>query len=168
MNQKLRIKCVKIKVVLTDVDGVLTDGGMYYTEKGDVMKKFFVRDGMGVTLLRNNNIPTILVTKENTKMVKQWARRMKVAKLYDGIMEKESILKIICKNYKITTQQIAFIGDDVNDVGLLKAVGLSATPLDGAHEAKRVSDYICKTKGGNGAFRELVDLILRFKILAKT
>lgn len=168
MNQKLRIKCIKIKVVLTDVDGVLTDGGMYYTEKGDVMKKFFVRDGMGITLLKNNNIPTILVTKENTKMVKQWARRMKVAKLYDGIREKESILKIICKNYKITTQQIAFIGDDVNDVGLLKVVGLSATPLDGAYEAKRVSDYICKTKGGNGAFRELVDLILRFKILAKT
>lgn len=154
-------KCKKIKLVLTDVDGVLTDGGMYYTDKGDIMKKFFTRDGMGVTLLKKHNIPTIIVTKENTKMVKQWAKRMKVAALYDGITQKESILDSICKDYKITVKEVAYVGDDVNDIGLLKKVGFAVVPNDGTNEARVVSDYICKNKGGNGAFREVVDLILQ-------
>jgi len=143
------------------VDGVLTDGGMYYTDKGDIMKKFFTRDGMGVTLLKKHNIPTIIVTKENTKMVKQWAKRMKVAALYDGITQKESILDSICKDYKITVKEVAYVGDDVNDIGLLKKVGFAVVPNDGTNEARVVSDYICKNKGGNGAFREVVDLILQ-------
>jgi YrbI family 3-deoxy-D-manno-octulosonate 8-phosphate phosphatase len=157
----LYAKCKKIKLVLTDVDGVLTDGGMYYTDKGDIMKKFFTRDGMGVTLLKKHNIPTIIVTKENTKMVKQWAKRMKVAALYDGITQKESILDSICKDYKITVKEVAYVGDDVNDIGLLKKVGFAVVPNDGTNEARVVSDYICKNKGGNGAFREVVDLILQ-------
>ena len=80
MKKELSKKCKKIRLVITDVDGVLTDGGMYYTAQGDVMKKFHARDGMGVTLLRKKNIPTILVTKEKTKMVKKWASKMKVEK----------------------------------------------------------------------------------------
>ena len=89
MKKELYKKFKKIKLVLTDVDGVLTDGGMYYTTEGDIMKKFHARDGMGVTLLRKYNIPTILITKEKTKMVKQWAAKMKVEKLYDGIIKKK-------------------------------------------------------------------------------
>ncbi len=91
---KISEKCRKIKVVLTDVDGVLTDGGMYYTKEGDMMKKFHTRDGMGVTLLRKKSIPTIIITKEKTPMVKKWATRMK-AKLYDGVVEKTSIISVI-------------------------------------------------------------------------
>lgn len=150
-------------MVLTDVDGVLTDGGMYYTEKGDVMKKFFTRDGMGVTLLRKNNIPTILITKEKTMMVKQWAKKMKIEKLYDGIIQKETILDTVCKIYRLTPKQIAYIGDDVNDIGLLKLVGLSVTPADGIKEAKRICHYVCEARGGFGAFREIADLILLSK-----
>ena len=152
-------RCKKIKVVLTDVDGVLTDGGMYYTENGDVMKKFHVRDGMGTTLLRKKNIPTVIVTKENTKMVKQWADKMKV-KLYDGVLQKELILETICKEYHVTSEEISFIGDDVNDIELLKKVGLSAVPNDGIEEAKKICHYVCKTNAGHGTFRELADLIL--------
>ncbi len=81
-------KCKKIKIVLTDVDGVLTDGGMYYTKEGDIMKKFHTRDGMGVTILRKKSIPTVIVTKEKTPMVEKWSSKMKIAKLYDGIIEK--------------------------------------------------------------------------------
>lgn len=156
-------KCKKIKLVLTDVDGVLTDGGMYYTDKGDIMKKFFTRDGMGVTLLRKNNISTIIITKEKTKMVKQWAKQMKIAALYDGIIQKESMLHVICKDYKITAEEIAYIGDDVNDIALLKLVGLAVAPHDGINEVRQVSDYVCKNNGGNGAFREIADLILQAK-----
>jgi len=159
----LHSRCKKIKLVLADVDGVLTDGGMYYTDNGDIMKKFFTRDGMGVALLRKNNIPTIIVTKEKTRMVKQWAKRMRVSALYDGVLQKESILDSICKDYKVTAQEVAYIGDDVNDIGLLKLVGFAASPRDGINKAKQVSDYVCKNNGGNGAFREIADLILQAK-----
>lgn len=152
---------------MTDVDGVLTDGGMYYTDKGDIMKKFFTRDGMGVTLLRKNNIPTIIITKEKTEMARQWAKRMKVAKLYDGVVQKASVLDLVCRGYKIIPQEVAYVGDDVNDIELLKIVGLSAVPFDGISEAKRISDYVCKKKGGEGAFREVADLILETKVRIK-
>ena len=160
MKKELYKKFKEIKLVLTDVDGVLTDGGMYYTTQGDIMKKFHTRDGMGVTLLRKHNIPTILITKEKTKMVKQWAAKMKVEKLYDGIIKKNMILDKVCNAFNLKSDEIAYIGDDVNDVPLLKAVCLAVTPNDGTKEAKSVSHYICNLKGGEGAFREFADLII--------
>lgn len=153
-------KCKKIKVVLTDVDGVLTDGGMYYTKDGDIMKKFHTRDGMGVTLLRKNKIPTVIVTKESTMMVKAWAKNMKVSNLYDGIEEKEKIIEKICSEYKVKNEEVAYIGDDVNDMKLLAKVGVSFTPSDSIENVKNICDYICKTKSGQGVFREVADLIL--------
>ena len=156
-------KCRRIKVVLVDVDGVLTDGGMYYTEDGDVMKKFHVRDGMGITLLRKNNIPTVIVTKEKTKIVKKWATKMKVKRLYDGITKKESITNDIIKEFNVKIEEVAYIGDDINDLELLKKVGFSAVPNDGIDAAKKICNYICKTKGGQGVLREIADLILQVK-----
>lgn len=160
MKKHVLNRAKKIKLVITDVDGVLTDGGMYYTAKGDIMKKFHVRDGMGVTLLRKNNIPTIIVTKEETLMVRQWAKKMKVGWLYDGIKQKELIFDEICKKFKITPDEAAYVGDDINDIRLLKKVGLSAVPNDGIKEAKAICNYVCHTNSGNGAFREFADLIL--------
>ena len=163
--QKLLIKKMQqIKIVLTDVDGVLTDGGMYYTKGGDVMKRFFTRDGMGVTLLRKIDVPTVIVTKEKNEIITQWAKKMKIAKLYDGVLNKEFILPEIQKKFNLTPLEVAYIGDDVNDLDLLKLVGISAVPNDGILEAKKISTYLCKKNGGHGAFRELVDQI----ILAKT
>ena len=160
ISKSLLKKFQKIRLVLTDVDGVLTDGGMYYTKDGDTMKRFFVRDGMGVTLLRKKNIRTIIITKEKTRMVKQWVKNMKIEKLYDGIIHKELLLNKICKKYNVSTEEIAYIGDDVNDLELLKRVGLSATPSDASEDAIKLCDYVCKHRSGNGAFRELADLIL--------
>ncbi len=159
----IQAKAKNIKMFLTDVDGVLTDGGMYYTENGDIMKKFHTRDGMGVTLLKKKKIPTIIITKENTKFVKQWAKNMKIEKLYDGIQKKEELVNKICVSYNVKLEELAYIGDDVNDLALLKKVGLSATPADGISEAKKICDYTCTLKGGEGAFRELVDLVLETK-----
>ncbi|NDB92813.1 MAG: 3-deoxy-D-manno-octulosonate 8-phosphate phosphatase [Nitrososphaeria archaeon] len=153
-------KVGKIKVVLTDVDGVLTDGGMYYSVKGDIMKRFFVRDGMGVTLLRKVGIPTLIVTKEKNLIIKQWAKKMKIDKVYDGVLDKGLILEEICNNFDVKPEQIAYIGDDINDLGLLEKVGFSATPNDGIVDAKRICDYVCKKNGGQGAFRELADMII--------
>lgn len=163
MKRDLVKKCKKIKIVLTDVDCVLTDGGMYYTEKGDIMKKFHTRDGMGVTLLRKNKISTIVITKEKTKFVKFWSKNMKVKKLYDGVQKKEELVNKICKKFNVKTKELAYIGDDVNDIKLLKKVGLSVTPANGITKVKKICDYVCTSKGGDGVFRELVDLILKNK-----
>ena len=160
LNKEIIKKLKKIKILLTDVDCVLTDCGMYYDKSGDVMKKFHTRDGMGVTLLRKNNIPTIIVTKEKTPMVKQWAQKMKIFKIFDGMQEKEKILEKICKMLDVESSQVAYIGDDVNDIGLLKKVGFSAVPNDAISDAKKNSDYVCKAEGGNGVLREIVDMIL--------
>lgn len=150
-------------MVLTDVDGVLTDGGMYYTKNGDSMKKFHTRDGMGVTMLRKKNLSTIIVTKEKNDIITQWAKKMSIDKLYDGVQNKKSILKKICKNYSVTSEQIAYIGDDINDVELLKQVGLSVTPCDGIKQVKDICDFVRSKSGGNAAFRELADLILSYQ-----
>jgi 3-deoxy-D-manno-octulosonate 8-phosphate phosphatase (KDO 8-P phosphatase) len=156
-------KIKKIKIVLTDVDGVLTDGGMYYSNKGDVLKKFHARDGMGVTLLKRNGIPTVIVTKEKTMMVKQWAKKMKIEKLYDGVTKKENILDKVCKRFEVSPENIAYIGDDVNDLGLMKKIGFSVVPQDGIKKAIQIADYRCKLNGGEGVLREVVDLIFEVK-----
>jgi YrbI family 3-deoxy-D-manno-octulosonate 8-phosphate phosphatase len=158
--KKIVLKASKIKVVLTDVDGVLTDSGMYYSNKGDIMKKFHTRDGMGVTLLRKNHIPSVIVTKEKNEIIKQWSKKMKIDKLLMGVLKKEVVLEKICKNYGVKSSEICYIGDDVNDLELLKLVGLSATPSDGIIEAQKICDYVCENSGGNGVFREVANMIL--------
>ena len=162
MKKSLLSKIKKIEILLTDVDCVLTDCGMYYDKRGDSMKKFHTRDGMAVTLLRKKSIPTIIVTKE-TIIVRKWAKRMKVYKTYDGIVDKVSILSKICKTFNVKSEQVAYIGDDVNDLELLKSVGFSAVPNDAISEAKIIADYICKTNGGNGVLREIADLVISAK-----
>jgi len=163
MKKLLLSKIKKIEILLTDVDCVLTDCGMYYDKRGDSMKKFHTRDGMAVTLLRKKRIPTIIVTKEKTIIVRKWAKRMKVYKTYDGIVDKVSILSKICKTFNVKSEQVAYIGDDVNDLELLKNVGFSAVPNDAISEAKIIADYICKTNGGNGVLREIADLVISAK-----
>lgn len=163
MNLKIREKCKIIKLVITDVDGVLTDGGLYYTKDGDIMKKFFVRDGMGISLLRKVNIPTIILTKEKTPMVRKWAKNMKVNAIFDGIIEKEKMLDKICNKFGVIPDEIAYIGDDVNDINLLKIVGFSAAPSNAINEVKKICDYVCVTNGGKGVFREIADTILSVK-----
>ena len=163
MKKLLLSKIKKIEILLTDVDCVLTDCGMYYDKRGDSMKKFHTRDGMGVTLLRKKEIPTIIVTKENTLMVRKWAKNMKVEKIYDGILNKVNVLPDICKYHKIESKNIAYIGDDVNDLGLLADVGFSAVPNNAIMEAKEIADYVCKANGGGGVLREIADLLISVK-----
>lgn len=150
-------------MIVTDVDGVLTDGGRYYSDKGEILKRFHVRDGMGVNLLLRNEIKTVIMTKEKSRIVKKWAKEMNVSFVYSGVLKKESALDKVCKKYDLASKEIACIGDDVNDLELMKMVGFSATPRDGIDHAKQHVDYICKSKGGEGAFREIADLILAIK-----
>jgi len=166
--KNLKTKCEKIKLVLTDVDGVLTDGGRYYSKHGEEIKKFHVRDGMGVNLLLRNGIKTVIVTKENSLIVKKWSKDMNISKIYSKAVQKEKKLSDICKYFKLAEHEIAYIGDDVNDLELLDSVGFSATPNDGILNAKKIVDYVCTNKAGVGAFREICDLILSIQFPNKT
>ena len=168
MQKSLKLKCQKIRLVITDVDGVLTDGGRYYSYSEEIFKRFHVRDGMGVNLLLRNGIDTMIITKEISKIVNYWAKSMNVSKVYSGSNTKENELEKICKVYKLDPLNIAFIGDDVNDLELMKRVGLSITPHDGIDQAKKIADYVCKSSGGYGVLREVADLILKEKFPNKT
>lgn len=160
MNQKNLTILKKIKLVITDVDGVLTDGGMYYSNKGEIMKKFNTKDGMGVELLLKNNIKTILMTKENSIIVKKRGKKMNVAATYVNINNKEQELEKICKKFDVKTNEIAYIGDDLNDYKIMKLVGFSATPANGISQLKKIVNFTSNINGGDGVFRDVSDMIL--------
>ena len=163
-NLKLKDKATKIKVILTDVDGVLTDTGVYYGQEGEALKRFSIRDGMGVERLRKYaGIETIIITGENSGAVKSRAEKLRIKEYYLGINKKEEILESIKNKNGLGTENIAYIGDDSNDYEIMKLVGFTATPADGMNFIKDIADYVCETKAGYGAFREFAELILSFK-----
>jgi len=166
-NKKILEKCKKIKILISDVDGVLTDGGMYYSKNGEELKKFNAKDGMGVESLQKKEIPVILMTKENSKIVLQRAKKLKINKSYIGIEKKEDKLPEICKKFKVEPENIAYIGDDINDLEIMKKVGFSASPNNAVEQIKRKSHYICKLNGGDGVLREVGELILSTKNIKK-
>ncbi len=159
----LRKKCSKIKFVLSDVDGVLTDGGMYYSETGKILKKFNTKDGMAVELLKENGIETIFITKENSTIAKKRALKLNLLACYTGIKNKELHLQKILKKYKTTSEELVYIGDDVNDLEIMKLVGFSAAPKDCNEKIKKICHYLCKKNGGEGVLREVADLIIDSK-----
>lgn len=150
---------MKIKLFAMDVDGVLTDGGMFYSEAGEVLKKFNTRDGMGIELLRKNGIIPAIITKEKSAIVLKRAEKLKVEEVYIGVEDKLEVVKRLIKKYNLSFELVAYIGDDINDIPLLKKVGLSCCPFDAVDEVKKIANYVCKTKGGEGAVREVVDII---------
>jgi len=158
----LKLKISKIKLVLTDCDGVLTDTGVYYSDRGEVMKRFSIRDGMGVERLRKLvNIETGIVTGELSRSVKKRAEKLKIEELHLGIKDKVFVLNEIIQRKNLKAENIAFIGDDVNDLEIMKLVGLAGCPADAMNEVIKISDYVCKMIGGNGAFREFAELIIK-------
>ena len=158
----------KIKMVLTDCDGVLTDTGVYYSERGEEMKRFSIRDGMGVERLRKLlNIETGIVTGELSGSVKKRAEKLKIKELHLGTKDKVSVLNDILKRTNLKAENIAFIGDDVNDLEIMKLVGLAGCPADAIQEIKKISNFVCKNNGGNGAFREFAELIIDGKLKLK-
>ncbi|MCP4552306.1 MAG: acylneuraminate cytidylyltransferase [Bacteroidetes bacterium] len=153
-----------IKLFVTDVDGVLTDSGMYYSENGDEMKKFNTRDGKGIELLRDDGIVTAIMTAEDTKIVEKRGIKLKFDYIFQGIKNKKDEIIKLADILDIPLDEIAFIGDDVNDTEALKIIGLSACPADAVRENKIVVDFICQAKGGQGAVREFIDeILLNFK-----
>lgn len=165
MTPTLQTKAARIKLVLTDCDGVLTDAGVYYGESGEIFKRFNIRDGMGVVRLRELvGVETGIVTGETSPSVVTRAAKLKITELHLGASDKLSLLAGILSRTGLDASEVAFIGDDVNDIAILQAVGLSACPADATRQNKAVVDYCCETAGGQGCLRELAELIIEAKL----
>lgn len=161
LRRKMRRKeTSRIRLLATDCDGVLTDGGMYYTEKGDELKKFNTKDGMGFALLKKAGIKTAIITGEDTQIVADRAAKLNVDYLYQGIQDKLAVLKEIAEKENVELSQIAYIGDDINDVECLEAAGVGISVPNAVEAAKNAADIVVEKKGGEGAVREAVDYIL--------
>ena len=158
-----------IKLFLTDVDGCLTDGGMYYTAEGDAMKRFCVYDGMGMARLQQAGIPCGILTSENSPIVKARAEKLQLRYLYLGVgsrvnpkqQSKLQAAEEICSQLGITLADVCYVGDDINDVELLSAVGFPCCPPNARPEVKAVEGiHVLQTPGGQGTVREICDAIL--------
>jgi 3-deoxy-D-manno-octulosonate 8-phosphate phosphatase (KDO 8-P phosphatase) len=157
---ELQARARRIRLVLTDCDGVLTDGGVYYSERGEEMKRFNIRDGMGVVRLREYGIETGIMTGETSPSVRTRAAKLRIAELHLGIQDKPACLQAILARTGLMADEVAFIGDDTNDLKILDMVGLSACPGDATSFARAVAAYHCQAFGGHGCFRELAELII--------
>ncbi|TLY41509.1 MAG: HAD-IIIA family hydrolase [Nitrospirae bacterium] len=153
----------RLRLFATDVDGVLTDAGMYYSESGEELKKFNTRDGMGIKLLQCAGLITALITMEETKLVTRRAEKLAIPEVHQGARDKLAVMREMVARHGLTLQQVAYIGDDVNDLEVLNAVGFSAAPADALPAVRNAVDYVCRQKGGEGAVREVADLILEAK-----
>lgn len=152
-----------VKMVLTDCDGVLTDGGMYYSENGDELKRFNTRDGVAVQLLREHGIRFGIITGEKVDLVRRRAEKLKADGCWVGISNKMAVVDQICEEYGLTYGELAYLGDDCNDVAVLKKVGFPCSVPNGMPEAKEAAIYVTKTPGGLGALREVAEEILRYQ-----
>lgn len=156
-------KANNVQLIITDVDGVLTDGGIIYDNSGNETKRFNVKDGHVVKNLLDHEILTAVITGRNSEVVKFRCKELKFSYHYHGVKDKILVFEEILSKTGLTARQCAYIGDDLPDVGLLKLVGLSAVPADATEYVKTEVDVVLTKNGGEGCFRELADIVLASK-----
>ncbi len=157
-------KAAAIRLLLTDCDGVLTDAGVYYSANGEMLKRFSMRDGMGVERLRDlADVETGIITGENSPIVTRRAEKLQIVELHLGAKNKIQTLLDILERRHLKPEQVAYIGDDMNDEAIMHSVGLTACPADAMEDILKIADYICQKTGGHGAFREFAELIIQAK-----
>ncbi|MAE69035.1 MAG: hypothetical protein CME06_01045 [Gemmatimonadetes bacterium] len=159
-ERTIREKARKIGLVGTDIDGVWTDARMYYGPDGELMKGFSTYDGMGVARLRAAGIPTAILTSEDTQIVARRAEKLAIGDVHLGVTDKLECMRRIADERGLDLSEIAYIGDDTNDIDLLEAVGLSALAPQSPLVGRLQVDLVVSRRGGEGAFRELAELIL--------
>lgn len=158
-NEMLADKLAKIKLLILDVDGVMTDGGMYYTENGDQFKKFNTKDGMGIMhLIKEGSIHVGIISSGfKGEVVKQRAEMLGITRCYVGRDSKISVLESWCEELQFELEEVAIVGDDINDLTVIRKVGFSAAPKDAVEVVKKEVDLILSKKGGEGCVREFID-----------
>jgi len=149
-----------IRLLITDVDGVLTDGGMYYGPEGEALKKFNTRDGMGIQLWRQAGRELAIVTGENSPAVAQRARKLQVTELHLGVADKLSVVRALAQARGIDLRSIAYLGDDINDLEAMRAIGIAACPADAQPAILATASYVCRRPGGAGCLREFIEHLL--------
>ena len=152
------------KLFVMDVDGTLTDGGLYYDSCGNEMKKFNVKDGAGIVQLHSLGIKTMILTGRESNCVKKRAEELEISYVAQGVKDKALYFESFMMNKNFESKDIAYIGDDINDIGIMGLAGYTACPADAASEVKAVVDVVCKRDGGQGAVREFIDYMLRSNI----
>ena len=160
---EIRRRAKRIRLVLTDVDGVLTDTGVYYSSDGEELKRFSIRDGMGMDRLRDAGIATAMMTREDSPRVEARSKKLGLPYYFPGIYDKRAHLADVMKKTGCTIGELAYIGDDVNDIEIMQEIakeGLTACPGDAMPMAAKVAHYKAKAGGGNGAFRDFAEWIL--------
>ena len=165
-NLDLRAKVLKIKLVAFDVDGVMTDGGMIYDENGIQYKIFNTKDGQGIAMLVKSGIKTAIITAKESGAVAHRFKDLGMTKLYQGQKNKLVALKELLSEFKLDASEVAYMGDDLPDLAVLKEVGLACCPVDAVKEVKDVCHFISAKRGGRGAVRELTDLIYNVQKLS--
>ena len=153
----------KIKVAIFDVDGVMTDGGLIYDENGKEYKVFNAKDGQGLVMLNRAGVKTVIITAKESYMVKKRFEALNFTRIYQGQKNKEYALNEVVEDYELKFDEIAYMGDDLPDLCVLRKVGLPACPKDAVNEVLKASRFISSKDGGRGAVRELCDLILKNK-----
>jgi 3-deoxy-D-manno-octulosonate 8-phosphate phosphatase (KDO 8-P phosphatase) len=152
------LKIKKIKMFVMDVDGTLTDGCTYYSEGGEELKRFNVKDGFGIGLLQRNDIIPVILTGEKSKIVLSRAKKLNVKEVHVNVKDK---LKKV-SDYKVWLDlNVAYVGDDLSDMGVMKKVALSFAPADAVEEVKKVAKVVTTRRGGEGAVREAIDYVLK-------
>ena len=150
----------RVKLLVMDIDGTLTDGAMYYTRDGEYMKRFSTRDGMGLTLMAKAGYQLAIITSENSEIAAQRAKKLKIEHVILGSRDKTTSLTELASKLALPLDSIAYIGDDVNDGPVMKICGLSGCPSDAVEAIKSVSHWQSQFPGGNGAVREFAEFIL--------
>ena len=161
VDENILNKAKKIKLLLLDVDGVLTDGRIIYDSGGRDSKFFDVHDGLGVYVLHKSGIKTVLITAKSSKAISPRAKDMRVAEVFADIFPKTAVLEKILKKYSVTLDEVCFVGDDLVDLSLMRKVGLPVAVANGAREIKEAASFVTSRSGGRGAVREVAELILK-------
>ena len=156
----MKKKADKIKLFDMDVDGVLTDAGMYYDHQNIELKKFNTRDAVGLNLLRMAGIQIAIITQETTEIVARRAKKLQILHLLQGVHNKQEALLKLLDNFEMSLEETAYIGDDLNDIPVLQKVGLAIAVADAAPQVKEHADWVTTRKGGEGAVREASEFIL--------
>ena len=160
---ELMQRASKVKLMVIGVDGVLTDAGMYFNDRGDMLRKFNRRDGMGVQLLKSYDIKTAVISSVDSGIVKRWAEMFRIDFVRLGVDKKLHEFEKLQIRCGLKMEEIAYISDDIDEIDILEKVGFGVTVFDGMETNKSYSVYVTKLKGGEGAVREVVELILNSK-----
>jgi YrbI family 3-deoxy-D-manno-octulosonate 8-phosphate phosphatase len=149
-----------VRLLCVDVDGVLTDAGMYYGPDGEVLKKFNTRDGMGLARVREAGIAVALISGEDSAIVHARAAKLKIDDVFCGIADKRACIDQLCAREELALEEVAFIGDDLNDLAALECVGLACAVADAAEPVQAIAHYVTGRRGGDGAVREVCELLI--------